>query len=590
MQKGFKRTTECGLVTNKRLNKKITLAGWVNKRRDLGNLIFIDLRDRTGIMQLVFNKDTNPEIHKLAEQLRPEDVIGVKGTVISRAKGMENENMPTGKYELDVDNLYIFNKAKTLPFNPADSDNVTEELRLKYRYLDLRNPEAQKRLALRSLINFTIREFFIKHGFHEIETPALTKSSPEGARDYIVPSRIQPGSFYALAQSPQIYKELLMAAGFDKYFQLAKCFRDEDLRADRQPEFTQLDIEMAFANEKTIKQLIEKFYKYLWKKILNKDLTLPFPELTYDEAIAQYGSDKPDTRFNLKIVDYTPLFQEQPIEFLKKIFKKKGKIGGLHIPHQLFSRNQLDMLEKKAKEIGASGLLWVKFNNKKTESVIAKFLPDNFFELAQKAFPHLTDNSTLVLVAGSYPQAWQILGKLRLHIGNMLNLIPQDKYNFLWVTDFPLFELNEETNSYVAVHHPFTQPAKGWEKKKKPKSMKARAYDLVLNGTELGGGSIRIHNKETQEKMFELLGMDKQQAQEQFGFLLEAQEYGFPPLGGIAFGIDRLIMLMNNTDSIRDVIAFPKTNKAVDLVMDAPSPLEKDEEELKIYGLRKINK
>ncbi len=583
MKSNFSRTAECGLINDTVLNKVVSLAGWVNRRRDLGNLIFIDLRDRSGIMQLIFNADIDKNAYQRAQDLRPEYVIGVKGIVSKRAAGMENQDMPTGRYELHVQELIIFNKAKTLPFQLDRIDEVDEELKLKFRYLELRNPLMQERFALRSKINFEIRTFFMSRGFYEIETPYLTKSTPEGARDYIVPSRIKEGCFYALAQSPQLYKELLMAAGFEKYFQIARCFRDEDLRADRQPEFAQLDIEMTFADEIEIQTLMEKLFKYLWKSILDKELTTPFTRLTYDEAFQYYGSDKPDLRFGLKITDCTELFKNTELKFLQATLKNGGKIGALHVRGYHFSRKQLDELEEDAKRLGAQGLLKIYFNKEEAESAVAKFLPKDFFRQAQNLFPTLADGSMLLLIAGEYEKTWEQLGRLRAIIAEKIDLIPEDQYSFAWITDFPMFEWNEDEKRYVAKHHPFTQPQAGWEQLE-PKHIKARAYDLILNGLELGGGSIRIHKSEMQQKIFEHLGISAQEADKKFGFLLEAQNFGFPPLGGIAFGLDRLIMLMTQSTSIRDVIAFPKTNRAVDLVMDAPAPVS--QKQLDEYNLQ----
>ncbi|TET06370.1 aspartate--tRNA ligase [Candidatus Dependentiae bacterium] len=582
MKTNFKRKTDCGLITKKLLKKTISLAGWVNKRRDFGNLIFIDLRDRSGIMQLVFNPDINKDAHRKAHELRLQYVIGVTGMVVERSPDTINPDLPTGNVELQVHELIIFNAAKTLPFQLDQIDEVDEELRLKYRYLELRTPHVQERFALRSKLNLVIREFFIKQGFYEIETPCMTKSTPEGARDYIVPSRIKHGSFYALAQSPQLYKELLMAAGFEKYFQIARCFRDEDLRADRQPEFTQLDIEMSFIDEHDIQKLIEELFAHVWKQILNKDLVLPFARLTYEEAFALYGSDKPDIRFDLKITDCTALFADTKITFLRSILDKEGKLGAIHLRGHELSRKELSTLEEESKILGAKGLLWIRFKQEQPESVIAKFLPEDFFSKAQKIFPTIADGSILLLIAGAYTETWQLLGKLRLRLAQKFDLIPHDRYSFVWIIDFPLFEWDQETKRWTAVHHPFTQPKTGWENQE-PGQMKARSYDLALNGFELGGGSIRIHNAQIQKKVFELLGIPQKEVQEKFGFLLEAQELGFPPLGGIAFGLDRIAMIMTGTKSLRDVIAFPKTNRAVDLVMDAPSPIS--EKQLKEYGL-----
>jgi len=524
MEDNFKRTTGCGLITNLFLNKNVYLAGWINRRRDLGNLIFVDLRDRSGIMQLIFNSDINIDAYQKAQDLRSEYVIGVKGTVVERAQGMTNNDMPTGKYELHVQELIIFNTAKTLPFQLDHIDEIDEELKLTYRYLELRAPKIQKRFAIRSTINFELRNFFMKHDFYEVETPYMTKSTPEGARDYIVPSRIKPGSVYALAQSPQLYKELLMASGFEKYFQIARCFRDEDLRADRQPEFTQLDIEMSFIDEHDVQALTERMFKHLWKKVFNKTLETPFKQLTYDKAFSLYGSDKPDLRFGLKITDCTNLFADTKLKFLRSTIHNGGKIGAVHVRGHHFSHKELDELENDAKKMGAQGLLKIHFNKEKPESAVAKFLPEDFFKRVQELFPTIADGSMLFFIAGSYKNSWQQLGKLRLILAEKMQLIPKDTFNFCWITDFPMFEWNEEEKRYVAMHHPFTQPQKGWENFA-PNQIKARAYDLVLNGSEIGGGSIRIHKAEMQRKIFDHLGISQKEADEKFGFLLKAQEF-----------------------------------------------------------------
>jgi aspartyl-tRNA synthetase len=579
----FERTVFCGLVDESLLGKEITLAGWVNRRRDLGKLIFIDLRDRTGLMQLIFNPEVSSEIHDLAGTLRSEYVISVKGKVVNRAKGMINSDMATGNYELQVYDLTILNRSKTLPFNLDELANVDDELRFKYRYLDLRNQEHHAKMALRNKVTFAMREFLQQQGFYEIETPILTKNTPEGAREFIVPSRVHKTHFYALPQSPQLYKQLLMAAGMERYFQVARCFRDEDLRADRQPEFTQLDIEMSFIQEQDIQDLIEGLLKHIWRKIFNIDLQTPFPRITYDDAFASYGSDKPDLRFALKIQDCSSLFEHTEIKFLRAVLEAQGKIGALCIPDHAFTRSELDVWTGRAPKLGAKGIVWIRFNRDgEPESSIAKFLPATFFKDCKKIFPELTTQSTLFIIAGSYKQAWTSLGRLRLELAQALNMIPKEQFNFSWVIDFPLLEYNEETKSYDATHHPFTSPQEGWENLT-PDKIKARAYDVVLNGIELGGGSIRIHDALMQSKVFDLIGLSKQQAQTKFGFLLEAQEYGFPPHGGLAIGLDRFIMLICGASSIRDVIAFPKTTSGYDPLMD--SPVEVSDGQLKDYGL-----
>ena len=579
----FERTVFCGLVDESFVGKEITLAGWVNRRRDHGGLIFIDLRDRSGIMQLVFNPEIASDVHNLAGTLRSEYVISVKGMVVNRTPAMINPEIATGKFEMQVHALTILNRSKTLPFSIDEFANIDEELRFKYRYLDLRNPAHQERFALRNKVIFAMREFLQKQGFYEIETPILTKNTPEGAREFIVPSRIHKTHFYALPQSPQLYKQLLMAAGMERYFQVARCFRDEDLRADRQPEFTQLDIEMSFVKEGDIQHLIEQLLKHIWKKTFNIDLQTPFARMTYDDAFRFYGSDKPDLRFGLKIHDCTSLFEHSDIKFLRTITDAGGKIGALCVTEHAFSRSELDAWTERAPKLGSKGLVWVRFSEDgKPESPIAKLLPETFLQDCKQIFPEISSTSTLFIIAGPYKRAWTSLGRLRLELAQTLDLIPKEQFNFSWVVDFPLLEYNEETKSFDATHHPFTSPQEGWENLP-PEQIKARAYDVILNGIELGGGSIRIHDARVQDKVFELIGLSKEQAQAKFGFLLEAQEYGFPPHGGIALGLDRFVMLMCGASSIRDVIAFPKTTSGYDPLMD--SPVEVPAEQLKDYGL-----
>ena len=583
----IERTTGCGKVSTDHLSKEICLAGWVNKRRDHGGLIFIDLRDRSGLMQLVFNPDFEKAAHETAHSLRSEFVIAVCGKVVQRAAETINPDLPTGKYELQVTKLYILNKAKQLPFALDDADVVDEELRLKYRYLDLRREKMRDRFALRNNVFFAIREFFHDQDFFEIETPILTKNSPEGAREFLVPSRMQKGSFYALPQSPQLYKQLLMASGFEKYYQIARCFRDEDLRSDRQPEFTQLDMEMSFVSEQDIMDQIERMFTFLWKKIFKLDLEIPFERITYKKAFADYGSDKPDLRYELKIHDCTSLFEGTELKFIKSVLDAGGKVGGLHVKDYEFSRSELDGWVPKAQQLGAKGLLWVRFKDGKADSPVSKFLPDDFFAQAKKIFPDLKETSVLFLMAGKYQPTWTLLGRLRIALAQQLNMIPQDVYKFCWVTDFPLLEYDHEAKRWSSVHHPFTSPEQDWQTKE-PADINARAYDIILNGVELGGGSIRIHEKEMQEKVFALLKLPKEQVQQKFGFLLEAQELGFPPHGGIALGLDRLIMLMSKADSIREVIAFPKTARGYDPLMEAPTGV--DDIMLKEYGLKLLPK
>lgn len=584
----FERTTSCALVDNTLLGKTIHLSGWVHRRRDHGGLIFIDLRDRSGIMQIVFNPDFDKTSHKAAGSLRSEYVISVTGTVIERTSETINKEMATGKWELQITKLIVHNTSKTPPFILDEADRVDEELRLKYRYMDLRRPVMRDRLALRNNVVFAMREFFQSNDFYEIETPILTKNTPEGAREFLVPSRLHHGSFYALPQSPQLYKQLLMAGGMERYFQVARCFRDEDLRADRQPEFTQLDIEMSFVKEGDIQLIIERLFQFLFKKLYKKDLAVPFPRMTYDTAFSLYGSDKPDLRFELKIHDCTSLFETTELSFLQAVLKKSGKIGGLHVANAPFSRSELNAWTEKAQKLGAKGLLWIRFKKDGTiESPVAKFLPETFLSDVQKIFSDAVAGSVLFLIAGQYDDAWTLLGRLRLELARAMDIIPKDKLNFSWIIDFPLFEYDKDSKRWNAVHHPFTSPKDGWEKQE-PAQMKARAYDIVLNGVELGGGSIRIHDSTKQSKVFDLLGLSKKQVEKKFGFLLEAQTFGFPPHGGIALGVDRLIMLLSGSSSIRDVIAFPKTQRGYDLMMHAPTEVEPDK--LQDYGLKLMPK
>jgi aspartyl-tRNA synthetase len=576
----------CVSINEKLVGKKVELFGWIQKRRDLGGLVFVDLRDRSGIVQIVFSLDFSKRAYELADSLRSEYVIKIKGQVVERKE--INKDIPTGKWEIFAEDLEILNESKNLPFHIDDTSNVSEELRLKYRYLDLRRPLMQKNIKLRNDISFAIREFFNGEGFYEIETPILTKNTPEGAREFIVPSRMQSGKVYSLPQSPQLYKELLMAGGFEKYFQIAKCFRDEDLRADRQPEFTQLDMEMSFVKEEDVKSTIDKLIKFVLKKTLNKDIKVPISSMTYEKAFNEYGSDKPDLRFDMKISDITKVFENIDLNFIKSILKDGGKVGAIYTKNKKFSRSELDKITNLSKDLGAKGLIWVKFDeNKKIESPIAKFLPEDFFDVIKREIPDFSEIDTLFIVAGEFKETWTLLGRLRLVLAGILKIIPKDILNFCWVTDFPLFEYDKEANRWQSVHHPFTMPKEDWERQD-PKDMHAKAYDIVLNGVELGGGSMRIYKKEVQDKIFELLGIGEAEAKDKFGFLLEAMEYGFPPLGGFALGLDRLIMLLSGSSSIRDVIAFPKTLKGVDLMMDAPSKV--DEKILKEYDLQLIKK
>jgi len=578
------RTTGCGLVNENVLNKNISLSGWVHRRRDHGGLIFIDLRDRSGLMQLVVNTENSKKVHEVAHKIRSEYVISVTGKVVERAPETINKELATGRWELLVEDLEILNSAKPLPFSVESTDTIDEELRLKYRYLDLRRPEMQKNFALRHKVIYAMREFLNKEAFYEIETPILTKNTPEGAREFLVPSRIHQGHFYALPQSPQLYKQILMCGGMEKYFQVARCFRDEDLRADRQPEFTQLDIEMSFIQEQDIQSLIERLLKYVFSAVLGQDLPIPFKRLTYDEAFSCYGSDKPDLRYSLKITDFTDLFADTELKFLRDAINRNEKIGGIHVSGQKFTHSELNRWVDKAQKLGAKGLLWIDLESPDAiSSPVAKFLPKDFFARAVSACEGVTNGSVLFLVAGEYETAWEILGRLRQELAKELNLIPEGEFNFSWVTDFPLLEYDKKDKTWNAKHHPFTSPSAGWQNKDLA-AITARAYDVVLNGIELGGGSIRIHDRSVQEKVFNLLGLSKEEVELKFGFLLEAQEFGFPPHGGIALGLDRFIMLLTNSMSIREVIAFPKTARGCDPMMESPTLAE--DKQLKEYGLQ----
>lgn len=578
------RTTYCGLVNKKHLDKDICLAGWVHRRRDHGGLIFIDLRDKEGLMQIVFNPDFDKVAHELAHSLRSEFVVQVCGKVVLREPSLINKNIATGKFELQVSELKILSEAKTLPFSLEEADNVDEEIRLTYRYLDLRRSTMQHNLKLRSDVMFATREFFKEHGFLDLETPILTKNSPEGAREFLVPSRMHEHNFYALPQSPQIYKQLLMVSGFDKYIQIARCFRDEDLRADRQPEFTQIDVEMSFVDEEAVMATAESFMKDLFKKVLNLDVKVPFEHLTYDDAFEQYGSDKPDLRFDLKIKDCSSLFENTELKFLKTVLERSGKIGGLHVSQKQFSRSELEGWVNKSMKMGAKGLLWIRFNEDgQPESPVSKFLPENFLELVKKIIPTAKAGDTLFLIAGKFKEAWTLLGRLRLALAQDLDIVPQDEMRFCWVTQFPLFDYDEDSKQWVSVTHPFTSPQDGWQDKELG-DVRSRSYDIILNGYEIGGGSIRIHDPELQKQMFEKLGLNPEQMKQKFGGLLEALEFGCPPHGGFAMGLDRLIMLMTQSKSIRDVIAFPKTQRGHDAMMSAPSKIE--EKDLSIFDLR----
>jgi aspartyl-tRNA synthetase len=575
------RTHTCGELTSKDKNTDVVLNGWVSTRRDLGGVIFIDLRDRYGITQIVFD-ETNPELHNKAENLRSEFVIGIKGRVISRSDETINPNMKTGEIEVEVSELKIYSKADTPPFEIKDEIKTNEETRLRHRYLDLRRPEIQKNLMLRSEVYHTIRNFYYNRKFSEVETPVLMKSTPEGARDYLVPSRVNPGKFFALPQSPQTYKQLLMVSGFDRYFQIVKCFRDEDLRADRQPEFTQVDVEMSFVDEEVVYSVHEELMSLIWKEHMDAEIQTPFRRLTYDQAMKSYGSDKPDLRFDVKIHDISDDVAESGFKIFNSTVEKGGRVLSITVPGEgTMGRGALDRLtEKVQSETGAAGMIFMKLNDGEITCSVGKFLDEE--TMANMANTSEAKDGDLVLIlAGPAPDVYKQMGILRLIVGNQFDLIDESKTEFLWVTDFPLVEWSKEDLRYHALHHPFTSPKDDDMDKLEsdPAAVRARAYDLVLNGSEIGGGSIRIHTPELQQQMFALLGIGEEEAEEKFGFLLDAFKYGAPPHGGIALGLDRIVMLMAGAGSLRDVIAFPKNQKAQSLMDNSPSSV--DEAQLK---------
>ncbi|RQX37458.1 aspartate--tRNA ligase [Staphylococcus aureus] len=582
-----KRTTYCGLVTEAFLGQEITLKGWVNNRRDLGGLIFVDLRDREGIVQVVFNPAFSEEALKIAETVRSEYVVEVQGTVTKRDPETVNPKIKTGQVEVQVTNIKVINKSETPPFSINEENvNVDENIRLKYRYLDLRRQELAQTFKMRHQITRSIRQYLDDEGFFDIETPVLTKSTPEGARDYLVPSRVHDGEFYALPQSPQLFKQLLMISGFDKYYQIVKCFRDEDLRADRQPEFTQVDIEMSFVDQEDVMQMGEEMLKKVVKEVKGVEINGAFPRMTYKESMRRYGSDKPDTRFEMELIDVSQLGRDMDFKVFKDTVENDGEIKAIVAKGaaEQYTRKDMDALTEFVNIYGAKGLAWVKVVEDGLTGPIGRFFEtENVETLLTLTGAEAGD---LVMFVADKPNVVaQSLGALRVKLAKELGLIDETKLNFLWVTDWPLLEYDEDAKRYVAAHHPFTSPKEADIAKlgTAPEEAEANAYDIVLNGYELGGGSIRIHDGELQEKMFEVLGFTKEQAQEQFGFLLDAFKYGAPPHGGIALGLDRLVMLLTNRTNLRDTIAFPKTASATCLLTNAPGEVsDKQLEELSL--------
>ncbi len=589
--KGLHRTNRCTEVSSADIGKEVTVMGWVAKSRNKGGIIFVDLRDRSGILQIIFEEsNTGAEVFAKAEKLRSEFVIAVTGKIEARS-GAVNKNLKTGDIEVIAKDMRILSESETPPFPIEENSKTKEELRLKYRYLDLRRPDIQKNLMLRSDVCTLTRQFLADEGFIEIETPVLTKSTPEGARDYLVPSRVHPGKFYALPQSPQLFKQLLMCSGYDRYFQLAKCFRDEDLRADRQPEFTQIDMELSFVDEDDVMDVNERLLQKLFKEILDIDIKLPIQRMPWQEAMDRFGSDKPDTRFGMELVNVSDVVKDCGFGVFTSALENGGSVRGINAQGQgAMPRKKIDALVEFAKGFGAKGLAYIALHEDgSVKSSFAKFMTPEQMDALIKAMDG-KPGDLLLFAADKNKIVWDVLGNLRLEIAKNLGLLDKNVYNFLWVTQFPLLEWSEEENRYTAMHHPFTMPMEEDLQyiDTDPGRVRARAYDIVLNGTEIGGGSIRIHQNDIQEKMFEALGFTKESAYNQFGFLLNAFKYGVPPHAGLAYGLDRLVMLMTKTDSIRDVMAFPKVKDASCLLTDAPNIV--DAKQLEELGIDVVSK
>ena len=575
--RGLHRSHRCTEVSNANIGEKVTVMGWVQKRRNLGSLIFVDLRDRSGILQLVFGEENvGAEGFEKAGTLRSEFVIAVEGTVAKRSAAV-NENLKTGDIEIIATSIRILSEAQTPPFAIEENSLTKEDIRLKYRYLDLRRPDIQHKLMMKSKLLRLMRDFMAEEGFLEIETPILCKSTPEGARDYLVPSRVHQGNFYALPQSPQLFKQLLMASGYDRYFQIARCFRDEDLRADRQPEFTQADMELSFVDIEDVLDVNERLIQHVWKEAIGVDIPVPFKRMPYQEAMDRFGSDKPDTRFGMELVDVSDVVKNTEFVVFKGALEAGGTVRGLNVEGQgAMPRKKIDKLVEFAKGYGAKGLAYACINEDGTyKSSFAKFMTEEEMAALVEAMGG-KPGDLLLFAADKKSLVYNVLGAIRLEMGKELGLIDENKWNFLWVTEFPLLEWSEEENRFMAMHHPFTMPMEeDWDKiDSDPGAVRAKAYDCVLNGTELGGGSVRIHQDDIQEKMFEVLGFTKERAHEQFGFLLDAFSYGVPPHAGLAYGVDRMVMHLTHTDNIREVIAFPKVKDASCMMSKAPGTVD----------------